>query len=88
MKNQFLDEFELFIGIKNKIPLCCIIFYESAWLPHIRKKIDEYSEKMWEISEHSGILLCPDCLVETLKKKRHLNGEKMRYKKKIDVIAS
>ena len=64
---EVLDEFELFYGIKHKISLCCIIFYELVWLPSIRKQIPEYSEKMWELSNHSGILLCPDCISKKIK---------------------
>jgi len=55
---------EFFTGFEDNIPLCCVLFYESVWLPSMRMKIPEYTEKMWELSNHTGILLCPECLVK------------------------
>lgn len=66
--DELLGDIELFTGIQCKIPLCCILFYESVWLPSIRAEIKEYSEKMWNLSNHSGILLCPSCLIDNVKK--------------------
>ena len=75
MKSQILDEFELFCGIKHDISLCCIIFYESVWLQSTKRMIPEYSEKMWELSDKKGVVLCPDCLVETIESNSKIRFE-------------
>ncbi|PIW36027.1 MAG: hypothetical protein COW26_01295 [Nitrosopumilales archaeon CG15_BIG_FIL_POST_REV_8_21_14_020_33_23] len=59
-------EIELWSGIRHNVPMCCILFYESAWYPVIRNLIDEYAETMTELTDNGGIILCPDCLTHTL----------------------
>lgn len=71
MKLKILDEFEFFSGIKHDISPCCIIFYESVWLTSIRKQIPDYAQKMWDLSEHRGVLLCPECVIKKLKEKNY-----------------
>lgn len=48
-------------GIKFKIPLCCILFFESAW-----KNIDrmEYGSKMHILTNNNGMILCPQCICD------------------------
>lgn len=70
MLSKILNEFELFMGIKCDISICCIIFYQCVWLPSIRLQIPDYAEKMWELSEHSGVLLCPECMIRKLAMKK------------------
>ncbi|AJZ76434.2 hypothetical protein SU86_008790 [Candidatus Nitrosotenuis cloacae] len=62
------EHMEFFTGFEENIPLCCVLFYECAWLPAIRIKIPEYLEKMWELTTQTGVLLCPECLVKTISK--------------------
>ena len=59
-------EIELWTGIRHKIPLCCIMFYESVWQSSIKYEIGEYSKTMTELTNNQGIILCPDCLVKCL----------------------
>jgi len=54
------------LGIRHKIPLCCILFYESVWDPSIRKQIAEYSEMMPKLTRNQGIILCPECVVKII----------------------
>ena len=49
-------------GIKHEIPLCCIMFFESAWTDHIKNEIEEYSETMDKLTDNQGVILCPDCI--------------------------
>lgn len=55
-------EIELWMGIRNKIPLCCIMFYESVWRPSIKKEIADYSKTMAKLTDNQGVILCPDCI--------------------------
>lgn len=64
--NEEIRDLELFTGNRCGISLCCIDFYELSWLPSIKNEIPEYSETMWELSDETGILLCPNCLAKKL----------------------
>jgi hypothetical protein len=64
--HEEIRDLDLFVGINCDISLCCIIFYELSWLPSIKKQIPEYSETMWNLTNHSGVLLCPDCIVKKI----------------------
>ena len=59
-------EIELWTGIRNKIPLCCILFYESVWYPLIKNEIADYAKTMSHLTDNSGIVLCPKCLQKKL----------------------
>ena len=59
-------EIEFWTGIKNEVPLCCVLFYECVWYPALKKKIDEYAETMTKLTNNQGMIMCPDCLVEKL----------------------
>jgi len=61
---------EFFTGFEDNIHFCCVLFYESVWLQSIRIKIPEYEQKMWELTNQSGTLLCPECLIKVVKKKK------------------
>lgn len=61
-----LRDLELFIGVKSGIELCCIDFYELSWLPFIHTEIPEYSDTMWNLTNETGILLCPDCVADRI----------------------
>ena len=63
-----LQEIELWHGIKNEIPTCCVIFYELVWRKSIKKQIPEYSKVMSKLTNNSGTILCPDCLVQHITK--------------------
>ena len=60
-------EIELWTGFKNKIKECCVLFFESAWMPSIRHEIKEYGETMHKLTNNEGIILCPDCLADKIK---------------------
>ena len=53
-------------GIKHEIPLCCIMFFESAWTDSVKKEISDYSKTMHHLTNNEGIILCPDCLVNKI----------------------
>ena len=59
---------ELYIGISCNIPLCCINFYELAWLTSIRIQIPDYAKTMQRLNDRQGILLCPECVSKKLNK--------------------
>jgi hypothetical protein len=59
---------EFFTGFEENISFCCVLFYECVWLPSIRIKIPEYRKGMWKLSKQSGVLLCPECLVNAISK--------------------
>jgi len=61
--NEEIRDLELFTGNRCGISLCCIDFYELSWLPSIKHQIPEYSETMWEFSNETGVLLCPECML-------------------------
>ena len=61
-----IRDLDFFTGIRCGISPCCIDFYELSWLPSIKNLIPEYSETMWELSNETGILLCPDCIYKKL----------------------
>jgi hypothetical protein len=52
-------------GIKHDIPLCCILFFDSAW-KSIKHNNDEYGKTMDILTKNQGIIMCPDCLVEKI----------------------
>lgn len=52
-------------GIKHEIPLCCVIFFDSAW-KSIKNNNDEYGKTMDILTKNQGIIMCPDCLVEKI----------------------
>jgi len=54
-------------GIKHNISPCCIMFFENEW-QSIRKDNKEYSQTMHKITNNQGIIICPDCLVDHLKR--------------------
>lgn len=55
-----------FKGLKYDIPLCCIIYFESAHRTSIRNDIPEYSKA--KIHDHiEGIIKCPDCIAYYLR---------------------
>ena len=64
------DYMEFFTGFEDDIPTCCVLFYECVWLPSIRIEIPEYSKTMWELSENTGVLFCPECIIKTIKYKK------------------
>lgn len=57
---------QFWLGIKHEIPLCCILFFESAWHGTIKKQIAEYAETMDKLTDNQGVILCPDCLAEKI----------------------
>ena len=61
-----MHEIELWTGIRHKIPLCCIIFYESVWRLSIKNQIPEYSETMAKLTKNQGTILCPDCISDLM----------------------
>ena len=64
LRGEKPHEVELWTGIRNEIPLCCIIFYHSVWLPTIRNEIVDYGKSMTKLTENQGIILCPDCITK------------------------
>ena len=76
-KNRILDgknssEIELWTGIRYKIPLCCIIFYESVWHTSIKKQIAEYGYTMPNLTNNGGIILCPKCIIKKLQNRQKI----------------
>ena len=55
----------LWRGIRYRISLCCIMFFESGW-PSIKRENGEYGELMCELTGNRGVILCPDCLARRL----------------------
>ena len=53
------------IGIKHNILPCCIMFFENEW-QSIKKNMREYGNHMHIITNNQGIILCPECLINTL----------------------
>ena len=47
-------------GLKEKINICCILFFCNEW-QDIKKQIPEYGS-MHKITNNAGIILCPNCL--------------------------
>jgi len=56
-------------GVKYNIPVCCIIFFNSAW-DSIKISNKEYAQTMTFLTNNEGIILCPDCLVKVIKNKK------------------
>jgi len=56
-------DIEFWTGIRHKIPTCCIIFYETVWLPSLKNQIAEYGKAMTQLTNNEGVIMCPDCLV-------------------------
>ena len=53
-------------GVEHKIPLCCIMFFETAWVNYVKNEIDEYYNTMIKLTNNQGIILCPDCLIQQI----------------------
>ncbi len=51
-------------GVKYGIPLCCIMFFETAWADCVKREIDEYGNKMHILTNNEGVILCPDCVAK------------------------
>lgn len=49
-------------GISHEIPLCCVMFFESAWTNSIKNEIADYSKTMPDLTNNQGVILCPDCI--------------------------
>lgn len=60
-----IGDFDLF-GVQFGIPLCCLIFFNNCW-DDIRMDVPEYASTMSVITDNAGVILCPKCLVKTLK---------------------
>ena len=56
-------------GTTHKIPLCCIMFFETTW-QSIKKNNPTYSDTMSRLTNNQGIILCPECLVKKIDKLR------------------
>lgn len=52
-------------GIKHKISLCCIMFFENEW-QSVKKQNSEYGKTMDKLTNNQGIILCPDCVVKRI----------------------
>ena len=65
MKNRYRKYF--WKGIKYQIPLCCIFFFETEWQT-IKQNIPEYGNKMSDLTNNTGLILCPNCIDTKLKK--------------------
>jgi len=64
MSSEKVHSKQFWKGIKYDIPLCCIMFYESAWHGTIKKEISQYLEKTHILTNNQGIVLCPECLTK------------------------
>ena len=64
LQKQDHHEIELWLGFRNKISLCCILFYESVWKPKLKNEINEYMDVMYKLTNNQGIILCPECLMK------------------------
>lgn len=60
-----LDKGFSLAGFEFGFPLCCVIWFWDVDCT-IRKTIPEYNCTMNELSDSSGRILCPDCLMERL----------------------
>jgi len=65
-------DIEFWTGIRNKIPICCIIFYETVWLPSLKNQIAEYGKAMTELTGNQGLILCPDCLTSKMEEMKKI----------------
>lgn len=79
-------QIELWTGIKHKIPLCCIIFYESVWRPAIKNQIDAYSKTMSKLTQNQGTILCPDCLIDQINKNIIKKEIQKNSKRKLKIL--
>lgn len=75
-----LAEIEFWTGARNKIPLCCILFYECVWYPSIKKLIANYSVTMTKLTNNQGIILCPECIVKSIADNKKKNEQKIKIK--------
>lgn len=55
----------LTLGLKYGIKMCCILYFQY---PHtvMRYVVPEYYEKITELTNNKGVILCPDCLIKKL----------------------
>ena len=58
---------EFWRGIRHGISLCCVIWFIDV---HCIKRYDErreYQDRMNVMTDNAGIVLCPECVVRTLR---------------------
>jgi len=67
-----LVDIEFWTGVRNKIPICCIIFYETVWLTSLKNQIAEYGRAMTKITDNQGVILCPECLMAEMEKMKKI----------------
>lgn len=48
------------------IPLCCLIWFGNVNCT-LRSTLPEYNETMTGLSNNEGVILCPDCIVRSIK---------------------
>ena len=72
------SEIELWTGIRNEIPLCCVLFYECVWYPSTKNAIGEYAKTMTKLTNNQGIILCPDCLIRKMKEKNSIQDQMIK----------
>lgn len=69
---KFKYQSKIFAIIPFDIPICCQIWFHS-WA-NIRRSenisIPEYGEKMHIMTNNTGVILCPECLIKKLKEKK------------------
>lgn len=56
-----------FEGLNHGFPLCCVMFFWNCWFWRLADEIPEYGETMATLTENQGKILCPTCLIETIK---------------------
>jgi len=56
----------LYRGIKERFPLCCVLFFIHVWHGENRKFFKEYCSTMDILSDNKGLIMCPDCVAHKL----------------------
>ena len=53
-------------GVKYKVPMCCILFFDGGGWQKVKKEIPEYSDTMLELTDTPGLIFCPECITRRL----------------------
>lgn len=58
-----------YAGVEEGFPLCCIFFFQDIWCGENRKFFREYCSTMHVLTNNAGLIMCPNCVVKTMKNK-------------------
>lgn len=52
-------------GVKDGIPLCCVLFFDTVWdgwTERRERDLKEYGSRMHILTDNAGVMLCPECV--------------------------